>query len=377
MASSDVIQVDIATRLVEPDEDFFVVRPGKGHSLYGDFDRRSAVFLDFPDLDLAAFAAAPPDSTLRREIALRSMTIRDWHLRKRKAEKPSRAIEDYDGKAYRARLGHYVSAIEKLYFQLPDQTIVIVPSPGPYSDVLVGVLGGGVEPFSNFDIYPDETLPGRRVKWLGRTPKAMFSPAARERLANPHPVMQLDRRLRKEFLRTAYDQFIIGDSFTARFRTEAADYSSLDDQDIASFVNYIAGIIGQFEENGGGSPVSAADAAKLLRAMRDRVPELSVNINSPGYLRLLSKRVDPVTIALFMALAVNGVTPSTGQPIDVINSAGPKHDSCALTVSQQAKGAMSIMTFDDWKSHCGRLNDAAKNVHLKTSMKVHTKKKAP
>ena len=376
MGQLDVIQIDIATRIVGPDEDFFIVRPGKGFSLYREFERRSAVFLDFPDLDLKAFAAAPKGSTLRREIALRSMAIRDWHLNK-KLPAPSRDIADYAGKAFRSRLGHYVSAIERLYFQLPDNTIVIVPAPGPYSDVLIGVLEGPATAYSEFQIYDKETLPGRPVRWLGRRPKALFSPEARDRLANPHPLMQLDRSLREEFLKAAYDQFIIGDSFTARLRTEADDYSSLDDQDITSFVNYVAGIIGEYEENGDLEQVTAAQAAKLLRQMRDRIPELSTNISSPGFLRLLSKRVDPVTITLFMALAMSGITPSTGAPIEVINSAGSKTDQCALVVSEQAKGAMSIMTFDDWQEHCRRLNEAAHNVRLQTSMKVRKAKKQP
>ncbi|TPG56342.1 hypothetical protein [Sphingomonas glacialis] len=372
---ADAIRIDIATRIVASDEDFYIVRPGKGFTLYPDFSARSAVFLDFPDLDLAAFQAAG-DTTLRREMAVRSMAIRDWHLGGRRGLPPSRDIAAYAGKSFRARLGHYVSAIDKLYFQLPDQTVVIVPGPGYWSDVLIGVLDGPALDFRDFTLYPEENLPGRRVRWLGRRQKASFSEAARDRLKNPHPLMQLERGLRDEFLRSAYDQYVIGDRYTARFRTESDDYSSLDDQDITSFVNYIAGIIAQLEEKGPDQAVTEAEAIALLRQFRDRIPDLSTNISSPGFLRLLSERIDPVTIALFMALATSGITPSTAQTIEVINSAGANHDACALKVSQQAKGAMSIMAFDDWQEHCHRLTDAAKNVHLKTSMKVHHKRKS-
>lgn len=387
MPALETIVVDIATRVVEPDEDFFIVRPGQGASLYDEFYKRSAVFLDFPDLDLVAFGAARPQSTLRREIALRSLAIRDYHnqvrRQKRKSQAPnnvplpSRNIADYKGKAFRARLGTYISAIEKLYSQLPDGTIIIVPPANPYKQVLIGVLDGPAQTFSNFDLYPGENLPGRRVRWLGQRQQAAFTPAARKVLENPQPLMQLDRKLRDEFLRPAFDQFIIGEEFTARFRTEADDFSSLDSEDITSFVNYIAGLIAYAEEKGVGHQVSATEAHALLRELRDRVPELNVNINSPGFLRLLNKCVDPVTIAAFMTMAIHGITPAVGQPIEVINSVGAKHDACSLTVSQQAKGVMSIMDFDELASNCKRLDAAAKNVHLKSSMKVEKKKLKP
>lgn len=373
-AQDDGLVVDIATRIVPPDEDFYIVRPGKGFTLYGDFLHRSAVFLDFPDLDLASFSATG-DATKRREMVFRSMEIRKWHLGGRRGVPPVRDLALYSGKTYRSRINHYVSAVDRLNLQLPDGTIIIVPGPGYLSDVLIGVLDGGPTAFGELDLYPNETLPGRRVRWLARRQKASFSSEAVERLKNPHPLMILDRSLREEFLRAAYDQYVIGGTYTARFRTEAADYSSLDDEDITSFINYAAAVLTALEEGGTGATVSEADARELLRRFRDRIPELSTNISSPGFLRLLSTRVDPMTIAVLMALGLAGATPSTARTIDVINSVGPKHDTCALEVSQQAKGAMSIMAFDDWQKQCERLSEAAKNVHLKSSMQVKRKHK--
>lgn len=373
MPADTVLEIDIATRVVGPTEDFHIVRPGKGFTLYQTFDRQSVVSLDFPDLDLEAFAAAPRGSVLRRELAQRSAIIRQWHLGKRKLSEPARDIESYKGRAYKAQLGKHIASIERLYFQLEPGTIIIVPPPSPYDDVLIGVLEGGTETISNVAIYPGEAMPVRRVRWLGRRAKGGFSASARERLDNPNPLIQLDRTLREEFLRAAYDQFVIGDNFTARFRTEADEYSSLDDEDITSFVNYIAGLIAHYEENGDAERISAAEAAALLRELRDRVPELSVNISSPGFLRLLSARVDPVTIAAFMALAMSGATPAAGQTIKVVNSAAGPQDPCALVVSKQAEGAMTIMNFDETKVYCDRLRGAASHVRLRSSMKVKTK----
>ena len=374
MTAATTIEIDIATRVVGPEEDFFVVRPGKGFTLYDAFDRQSVVFLDFPDLDLEAFAAAARGSTLRREMAQRSAIIRQWHLGKRKLSEPARDIQAYNGRAYKAQLGKHIAGIERLYFQLEPGTLIIVPPPSAYDNVLVGVLEGGVDTIRNVGIYPDEPIPVRRVRWLGRRPKGDFSPGARERLDNPNPLVQLDRSFREEFLRAGYDQFVIGPHFTARFRTEADEYSSLDDEDITSFVNHVAGLIAHYEEHGGVKRVSAAEAASLLREMRDRVPELSVNISSPGFLRLLSARVDPVTIAAFMALAMSGMTPAAGQTIKVVNSAAGPQDPCALVVSKQAEGAMTIMNFDETKVLCERLREAASHVQLRSSMKVRTKK---
>lgn len=78
-----------------------------------------------------------------------------------------------------------------------------------------------------------------------------------------------------------------------------------------------------------------------------------------------------------MAIAMAGVTPAVGQTILVKNSAGAVHDSCTLKVSQQASNVMSLMDFDDLKIHCSRLDEAARNVKLKSSMKVERKEKKP
>ncbi len=50
MAEHHIIEIDIATRIIGEDEDMYVVRPGASYSLYDDFRREGAVFLDFPDL---------------------------------------------------------------------------------------------------------------------------------------------------------------------------------------------------------------------------------------------------------------------------------------------------------------------------------------
>lgn len=73
------VTLDIATRFVGQTEDMYIVRPGEGFSLYNDFLRHRAIFLDFPDIRLD-FAATPKKDALRQAV-VRSMELREWHRR--------------------------------------------------------------------------------------------------------------------------------------------------------------------------------------------------------------------------------------------------------------------------------------------------------
>lgn len=365
------VEVDLNTRIVARAENFYVVRPGRGSWLFNEFDRLEAVFLDFPYLDIDL--RAKPDDLVQLRLKLaRSIDLNAWLRSRRDQEAPSRDLADYVGKIHRRRLGRYVGAIETLYYDLPDGAIITAPGPNDVSDVLVGEIAGPARLSAEVIPYHGEKVPIRPVKWLGRRQKATLSRDFRERLATPNPVMLLERTLREEVLRIGYDQYVIDDHFSTRFRTEADDYSSLDDADITSFINYVAGLLVAADE-GISDPgtVTASEALASLRRFRDRVPELSTNISSPGFLRLLSGCVDPLAIAVIMAIALAGAGAVNANDVHVVNSAGMVAHDHVIRVSEQARNAMSMMTFDDFQEKVNHFVSAAHNVRLGTSVKAH------
>lgn len=361
------ITLDISTRFLGSQEDMYIIRPGDSFSLYDDFVRKRAVFLDFPDIRLE-FGGARPKRDALRQAVVRSMAMQEWYRTGKVGAAPSRDPQDYVLATHGRRVGRYVGAIERLYYTLPAGTIIVVPGPGYFSDVLIGELVGGPTEVRDVSLYPGESMPVRRVRWIGRRAKARFGPQLRDRLQKPTPLMAVERSLRHEILEAAFDQFSIGETFSARLRTTAADFSTLDDYNIQSFLNYVSGVLAAVEE--GHDPSRKLDmsaALAMLKQHRDLVPELTSNINSPGSLRLFNKKILPITAALLLALAASGATP---EELRVINSAVAGDDPCALVVQEQAMAAIQMMDLDTWHQVCVQVRDASQSTGLSTTIKI-------
>lgn len=368
---SKQVTVDIATRVVSADEDFYIIHPGSDYSLYRDFKEKSVVFFEFPDLRLD-FRHRPSRESLR-EAVVRSLDLADWIRGGSEGDSPSRNPEDYKGTDYGRRIGRYVGAIERLYYDLKPGTIVIVPGPSVYDDVLIGQIEGRPTTLRSASVYPGEDMPVRRVKWVGQKPRTQFRAEVREKFGTPNPITQLERSLREDILKAGFDQYVIGGVFATRLRTTEQEFSSFDDQSIQVFVNLISGAIAasSFGESGEGS-IDFKAARSYLREHRDWAPDMAAAIESPGFIRFTSEHITPLVIAAIFAVAVSC---SPGQPvptdINVINSAvTTTNDDCAPTVQAHIAEAMKLMKFDDLEEACVDIRDAKEDAGISSSIRV-------
>ncbi len=362
--------VDIATRFLGGSEDIYIVRPGEAFSLYAAFEHRSAIFLDFPDIRLP-LGGPKPSRTALREAVVRSLELQEWYASGRHGREPSRNPGDYKDAANGRRIGRYVAAIERLYFELPPGTIVVVPGPGYFGEnTLIGELVG--PPIETKGVGPlaEESYPARRVRWIARRSKASFPSALRERLQKPVLMMALDRSLREDILKATFDQYVIGDVFSSRIRTTKADFSTLDDFDIQTVVNCVCGLLAAIDEGRHLKNVSLYDAIELLYERRDLIPELAANINSPGDLRLFSGVPTPLIVGSVIALALASPIGAKPSDIKVVNSAFSGADPCALEVQDKAKKVVEMMDLDTWQKICKRTHEVHQQTGLTSSIKV-------
>jgi len=369
--STEYLEIDIATRVLGENEDIYVIRPGVNFSLYNDFQREHAVFLDFPDLAID-LNKRPDGKVPLREAVVRSMAVREWHLSGAPADKePSRDLTAYSGKAAGRRIGRYVGAIERLVYDLPVGTILLVPGPGYISDVYIGEITGPAEWLPAADAYGPERMAIRRVRWLATKQKASFSKDLRDLLGRPDPLMSIDRSLRDEVLRFGYKQYIFEDTFSARLSTTEDDFSTLDDLRIQIFVNYVAGVLAA-DELGVVSKAGLTldEALSYLAERRDLVPELAQNINSAGWQRLYSETIAPMVIAVLMTGALAGTAFAQSTEVRIRNSAALKADPCAVQVEKRVEGSMKLIHFDEFKKICEGAKKASEATGLRTSMHV-------
>jgi hypothetical protein len=378
-----IIEIDIATRIVGDNEDMYVVRPGASFSLYDDFQREDAVFLDFPDLPFA-LDQKPNSTVLVREIVTRSIAIRDGHLGK--LENPSREQADYTGQSTNRRVNAYIGAIQRLYYELPVGTIIIIPGKTYIDDVAFAEITGPTERRKAAKAYPDENMLVRPVRWLAKKQKASLTPELRAVLGQPTPVMLVPRDLRAEILKIAFKQYIFKGLNSTRIMTSTKDFSIVDDLNIQLFNNYVAGLLAAREaEVPDTETLGISSALGYLKDRRDLVPELDQSISSPGFQRLYGNHIAPLVIGALMtaALSIPATTltammtvalasPATAQTaeIRVKNSAMLKNDPCAVDVQQRVNGSMRIAHFDEFLEMCAALKRTKEDTGLSTSMKA-------
>ncbi|HEY0013175.1 MAG TPA: hypothetical protein VGB79_10030 [Allosphingosinicella sp.] len=360
--------MDIATRVVAPDEDIYIMQPGRGYWLYELYDKYDHVFLDFPGLDLE-FSAAPPQDLALRQMIVRSLAISGWINNGRKDAEPSRELKDYVGQDRRLRLGRYVGAAKRLYYELKPGTIIVVAGKNPYDDVLIGEIVGKPTMLRKKKLYGGEPVPARKVKWLRRKKRALFSSEVRDRFGTPNPLMQLERTSRKEILKAGFDQYAYEGEYAARLNTATDDFSTLDDYDIQSFVNYVTGALIAFEQ-GREEKLSMADAIGILRAEPHLALSLAQNINSKGFQRLVDGTVRPLAVALLLTVALEGSAGADPPRIDVRNSATAGGDPCRIEVQARVEGALRLMMLDEWRRVCENARGAQRSTGLSTTMRV-------
>lgn len=378
-----IIEIDIATRIVGNDEDMYVVRPGASFSLYDDFQREDAVFLDFPDLPFA-LDQKPKSNVLVREIVTRSIAIRDGHLGK--IENPSREQADYTGQSTNRRVGAYIGAIQRLYYELPIGTVIIIPGKTYIDDVAFAEISGPTERRKAAKAYPGENMLVRPVRWLAKKQKASLSPDLRAVLGQPTPVMLVPRNLRSEILKIAFKQYVFKGINSTRITTTNKDFSIVDDLNIQLFNNYVAGLLAAREAGVADSDNLGISAAlKYLTDRRDLVPELDQSISSPGFQRLYGDHIAPLVIGALMTAALNMpaaalaammavalTSPAAAQTaeIRVKNSAMLVKDPCAVEVQQRVNGSMRIAHYDEFLEMCAALKRTKEDTGLSTSMKA-------
>jgi hypothetical protein len=293
-----------------------------------------------------------------------------------KAGEPQRDPKAHKGTGKGRRIGKYVGAIQRLYYDLPIGAVIVIPSKSYVGDVLFAEITGPVERREAARAYPGEPMMVRPVRWLGKRQKAALSPALRDLLGMPIPVMQIDRSLRDEIAKYAFKQYAFKTLNSTKITTSEEDFSTLDDLHIQMFSNYIAALLAADEAGvKPGANLTLMDSLRYLHDRRDLVPELDQSISSPGFQRFYNDHIAPLVIGALMTLALSGEAFAQDANIRIQNSAMLKGDPCAVQVEERVRSSLRLAHFDEFQTMCKNLQETKQNTGLKTSMKASKKKK--
>ncbi|MGL3106585.1 hypothetical protein [Bradyrhizobium sp. BR 1432] len=368
------ITLDLKFRVVPADRQVFIAFPGKGYGLYSTFHKLDRIFPQLPGLELFAGRPFSEQPEILARIA-RARRLRNWHRSKRQSDPPSRRLSEYD----RVDAGLYThkGVLAGFFERAKKGDLVVVPPGELVGHVLIGELQDAPEKFENIEIpelFDRDEVPTRKVKWLASTPKADLSLGMLRRFPKPNAFTTLDREFYQEIFSLAYGSYSLEDLYVSRFDVTEADFSTIDDYRIQQLFNAVAAMSQQHNLGTSGAREAVHDADGwdgIIDLLTDHsyIPDLSVNINSPGSLTLSCQRTVPLVVAALIALSSLGAmaswTAAQAETITIKNSAAPAGDSCTADVAQETLEQLKLMGYARWQNLCKKIAETKVNTGLK------------
>lgn len=370
------IRVDLNTRVLTDKHQVFIARPGKSYRLYAVMADAEAILLELPSLGLESDTLAGDQEDLLLKVA-RAKAVRSWHRAGRPGDKiPSSNLSDYAKRTGGQSVGQLQGMVKALFDRAQKGDLVVMPPSSFMQDAYIGEFvdppGRSIEvPSDRF--YPGDLLPGRRVKWLAKIPKRKLAPEIIAALNHPTVYYLLEKSLRSDIYRAAYPSYVVDEGwFNARFDVSSEDFTAKDDFLIQAFFNFVAANEKAIDENKL-SQVAGIEVA-AFKSLGDYDLDLQSNINSPGFLILLSRYATPLVAATLFALAVE-VGPGAVQAAEngvilLQNSRSTQDDSCTVQVHEHVLRHLQLLGLDKWPKACEIAREAAKRTGIKSSVKV-------
>lgn len=373
--------VDLNTRIISKDREVYVARPGRGYRLYRDIVDGEVVVADLPFLDLRKGVPLQKHKDLDAHIR-RSRALRAWYRRKKEGDKPSLELSDYvEGKADASI--HQLRAIVSGYFEkLQKGDLVIVP-PSAYSQqAMIGEITDGAEEYLRIKVprvYDDEFLTGRQVSWLAGIEKRRLPTPILDTLEKPNALFLLAREQRQTIYEAAFGSFVdlstVDPDFIARFFVANQSYTTSSDIFLQAFFNAVASNQKAID---GGQKIKGVQAA-AFDDLGGYAPELRTNVNSPGFLTLVSKKTTPLVAAALLALALDvGIeAPKALEEGKIVieNSKAPPDDACSAAVWKDTLDQLKLLGLaNEWPEACKIAKVATEKSGVTGSVKVRPKR---
>ena len=395
MAKKPKVVIDLRTKIVRPGHTIWVLFPGSHHKFYRPINADKKVFLDLPALKFSKLPVSATTPHLLEGIAI-SQAVKSWHQNNRPDGKaPSRQIEQYAKARWTKTRSQFRGSLIGLFGEAKRGDLVLVPGPGYFTDVLVGEFTAGINEidFTEFNRYPREKIPARNVEWLAYQQKHLFPSEIIDRLQNQNPFFRLDRSLRPYVLRLAYGTYVeVGseNEFEAKFTTDRANFSTFDGALLQRLISYLSNASEAIETGQVGGlqakeffNIPFAEAA-FVAGDPSRIPDQTININSPGIVVLYNKAVVPIFVAAMLALATSapladsasisvensGELPATSSGSQATDDSPT--DPCVAKIDVQVRGSIDAMGHQRWLEVCEEAKRVQKQTGLKSEVKVRT-----
>lgn len=360
------VEVDLNTKVVAPDLRIWRIFPGQRYEFFEHFLSQEAVFLDLPGIELPNEDVDAQTPFLKQRLIVADLISKwiDASLRVASApdasspEKPDRNLASHGNAPWYRGYKNNLGAVINLFGRAKKGDLIILPNRLNTREILIGEFLDAPSARVSVNIpemFLDESVPGRRVRWFEPVDEIRIPKALSETLRIPNPISQVSRDIYGVILENSYGSYVLGEEYATRFATKAPDFSAQNAFDFGVLAKLFSAV------------VADRDAGKLsLETIQRRYlnsilppeyqPTISININSPGFINLRGSTIAPIFISAMFALFSTANASEKPEPRDVtvINSAATADDRCAPQVDAMVKETLTLMGIDEWRAECER-----------------------
>lgn len=367
------LTVSLDAYVIPEDHRVYKCFPGKAYRFYELVRDESAVFLDILGLDqLGADATTWTRSTLIDTIRTdRQKREADMVARGRKVPKRT----GYSAKGY-SRTDRRDATFAVGFYQTAKQgDLIVVPAEGYQRDVLIGELldppGKVVEVTAKDSDGYTVTYLGRRVKWLGRQAKRLFSDQLIGLLHSQTAFFDIGKRNYEAIYEIAYENFTVGDLYVASFKTTKQHFTSRDNLMVSVWFEALSAIRDAVEAEKTDGLKDRSFYEIAFAATPSDASELSININSPGEFVLRSaKEFALVAMALFtLASAQPSLADARTAHVEA-KVVGNANTECLGKVDESVRRYIDALGAKGWQEACKMAVAARDSATLQTEARL-------
>lgn len=365
------ITVDLRTRMLPPEHNVFMARPGQESRLYDDFIQGSMIGPELPGVNIVAGKAISDQSNLEDKLK-KSAAIRSWATKGKSDEDyPLDRLSDYSDKARTRGASQFISILNGFFQKAQKGDLVVIP-PNAYSrNTVLGEFRDDPSDIRYLKVerYGNFALPVRRFRRLAEIPKRELPSALLDVIGKPLAFVEVRKSIRPFLYGVAYDSYVLGSDYNAKFEVTSPNYNTNDDFFLLAFLNFITANTRNVTIEGG-KPILGLHTA-AFEELGEFAAELRTNVNSPGFLSVSSNFITPLVMAAMLALALQvGPDAAEAEKIIIGNSNAPADDPCTAEVEKSVWTQMKLYGLDNWPEACEMARRAAKDTGLKASPRI-------
>tara|TARA_E500000318_G_scaffold110041_1_gene124470 strand:+ start:1020 stop:2129 length:1110 start_codon:yes stop_codon:yes gene_type:complete len=358
-----------------------MLHPGKNYHLFDRFIETNSVSADIPNISFPNRKAPNSIPTIDSQIS-RARALRDWlslNSSERKRTDYSVALSDYENVEPRRFHESYKATLQRLLWELPENTPVFVPNPGLNNDGIFCELCSSTQDrveFSGLSPADNFTYLGRPVRNVRKVPMRLIPPEVLDQKSRTSVITDLTFSQSEKMLRLYYGTFsILGKVNQTEIDIPSEIFRPADANIVNAIANFLEENLQRLER---GETTPADFIESIFFAFDEAELQIHARLNSPGILQIAAKTVAPALIAFFMAMpntmsAQEMASEIASKNIEIVNSSCPNDDDYPKLIGDRLFGIVDMVGEDNISDICMRVKEFKKRTGATVNSKIEYK----